>query len=115
MSVSKDPKYDTLFNEAISLFAAGNDNKYIELQFADKGVDDKLIDLIIKDINILRKTKKRNSGMKLLIYGGSAIAIALIFSFISFNASSPIHYVLWGLGLGGVMTAAKGIVDMVMP
>lgn len=107
--------HESLKNEAMTMLASGYDNKYIELQFAEKGIDDATIDLIISDISKVRKASKRKRGITWVIYGTSAIVAAVVFSFISFNSGSPINFVLWGLGISGMLTAAKGIIDIVMP
>jgi hypothetical protein len=105
-------KYDSLLNEAKTMYALGHDNKYIEFQFADKGVDDNTIDNIIKDINSVRRHNKKSRGRKLVIYGLSFLGVAFLFTLISYNAESPTRFVLWGLAISGVTTLIKGLADM---
>jgi len=105
-------KYNSLLDEAKTMYAMGHDNKYISLQFADKGVDDPTIDKLLLEITNLRKEAKKQSGTRLLIYGGSMIGVAIIFSFISYNSESPIRFVLWGLTISGVLTLIKGLTNL---
>ena len=105
-------KYDSLLNEAKTMYALGHDNKYIEFQFADKGVSDDIIDNIIRDINSLRKYNKKSRGRKLIIYGLSFLAVAFLFTLISYNSESPTRFVLWGLAISGVTTLIKGLADI---
>lgn len=109
--------YSDLLNEAIRMYASGHDNKYIEMQFSEKGVDDKTIDEIITEIKKSRKSEKRSRGIKFVIYGVSILVVALIVSIIlSYYKDSPFRYVaMWGLGLAGIMTIAKGITDILFP
>jgi hypothetical protein len=104
--------YDSLLNDAKTMYALGHDNKYIEFQFADQGVDDTTIDNLIKEINRLRKHNRRSRGRTLVIYGISLIAVAILFTLISYNSESPARFVLWGLAIGGVMTLVKGLADI---
>ena|ERR1051325_752136 len=110
-------KYEDLLKEAITMYASGNDNTYIELQFAERGIDDKTINAVISEIKKIRKAEKRKRGIKLTVIGISLLATALIVSIIlSYNTNSPYRYVvMWGLGLSGMMTTAKGIVDFLIP
>ncbi len=103
--------YDNLLNEAKIMYVSGHDNKYIEFQFADQGIDDSTIDKIVNDINILRKANKKSRGLKLIIYGASFIAVAFIITIFSFNSKSPIGFVMWGLAVSGVLTIVKGSAD----
>ncbi len=105
--------YESLLNEAKTMYALGHDNKYIEFQFADKGVEYQIIDAIISDIKVLRKSVKRRQGFKLLVYGASFIVVAFVFTLISYNSESPVRFVLWGLAVGGVVAMIKGIADII--
>ena len=106
-------KYDSLLNEAKIMYALGHDNKYIEFQFADKGVDDQTIDNIVHEISALRKHSKKTRGKKLVIYGLSFLAVAFIFTLLSYNSESPTRFVLWGLAFSGVTTLIKGLTDII--
>jgi hypothetical protein len=108
-----DKKYDNLLNEAKTLYALGHDNKYIEFQFAEQGIDDTTIDSIIKDINDLRKSNKKTRGIKLIIYGLSFISVALIITSITFKSEPPVSFIMWGMAISGVLTLVKGIADII--
>lgn len=105
-------KYSELLNEAKTMFALGYDNRYIELQFAEKKIDDNIIDQIIVEIKSLRKAQKKSRGLKLIIYGASFIAVAFIMTLISYNEHSSSRFVLWGLAISGVTTLMKGVADI---
>lgn len=109
MTVILNPNYNKALDQAISMYAFGHDNKYITLQLAEEGIDDAIIDGVIKEISRIRKAQKRKNGIKLLIYGGSFIIAAIGFSFISTKEGSPILYILWGLAISGVIVMVKGI------
>jgi len=106
-------KYDDLLNEAKTLYASGHDDKYIEFQLAEKGVDDNTIDNIIKDLAILRRSEGKRRGWKLVIYGLSFLAIAFLFTLLSYESESPVRFVLWGLAISGVMTLIKGLASLI--
>ena len=110
MITNKD--ISTLFEEAKTLYAMGHDNKYIELQLADKGVDDTTIDEIIKEIKSLRKSNKKNHGIRLVIYSASIMAVGFLFTLLSYHSDSPVRFVLWGLVVSGVLTLIKGLGEM---
>jgi hypothetical protein len=106
-------KLDDLLDEAKTMYALGHDNKYIEFQFAEKGINDELIDKIIGEINSLRKSSKRNLGFKMLIYGASFIVVGFIFTLLSYHSESPMRFILWGLVVSGVLTMAKGMINII--
>jgi hypothetical protein len=108
-----EKEYESLLNEAKTMFASGHDNTYIDLQFAERGIDDDTIQKIIKEINSLKKHHKKRNGQKLIIYGLSFLAVAFIFTLLSYNPESPTKYVLWGLAISGVGTLIKGIADII--
>ncbi|MCW3085697.1 MAG: hypothetical protein JWP12_3063 [Bacteroidetes bacterium] len=101
--------YESLLSEAKTMYAMGHDNTYIELQLADKGIDDTTIDKISVEIKHLRKSGQRNNGMKQIIYGLSFIAVGFVFTLLSFLKDSPVHYVLWGLAVSGLLFFVKGL------
>ncbi len=103
------PDFESLLNEAKTMYALGRDNTYIELQLAEKGIDDTTIDKIIVEIKRLRKSGQRNSGLKEIIYGLSFIAVGFVFTLLSFLKDSPVQYVLWGLAVSGLLLFTKGL------
>lgn len=104
--------YESLLKEAKTMYALGHDNKYIQFQFADKGVDNITIDNIVKDISSLRKQNKKHRGLKLVMYGISFLAVAFLFTLLSYDSESPTRFVLWGLAISGVTTLLKGFADI---
>jgi hypothetical protein len=108
----KTENYETLLDEARKLFAQGRDNRYIELQFAERGVADAVIDRIIQEMNTLRRSDKRQAGFKKMIYGASFLAAGILFSLISMHSESPVRFVLWGLAMGGALVMIKGLAEV---
>ena len=96
-------------DHAMSLYAAGHDNKYITLQLAEDGVEDHIIDEVIIEISGIRKSQRRKGGYKLVIYGASFIAAALVFTFISTKEGSPVVDNLLGRAQAGVLVMVEGI------
>ena len=106
-------KYNELLNDAKKMYALGHDNRYIELQFAEIKIDDNTIEKIIAEIKSLIKANKKSTGLKYVIYGASFLAVAFIFTLMSYNEGSPIRFVMWGLAISGVTTLVKGIADII--
>lgn len=110
--MKKEYTQEELYDEAVKMYASGYDNVYIELQFAEQGVAKNAVKDIIKKIKQVRKREARAKGIKLMIGGAATVAVGVLFTFISFNSKSPVGYVLYGVIIIGVMSFAKGLVDM---
>ncbi|CAN5396321.1 hypothetical protein BH10BAC1_BH10BAC1_17520 [soil metagenome] len=104
--------FENCYEEATVMYTHGYDNKYIEFQLSDKGVSDEMIDEVIVAIKNLRKSVKKRIGVKQVAFGLSFIAVALLFTFISFGKDSPVVYVLWGLAVTGVLATMKGVANI---
>jgi hypothetical protein len=107
--MKSEQNYQSLLDEARTMYASGNDNKYIILQFAEQGIADEIIDKLILDINTLRKEEKKNAAKKQLVYGLSLIALAILVSIFTYNSESPYRFFLWGAAVSGVVILVKGI------
>lgn len=103
---------ERLYDRAVNLWAEGHDNDYIRLQFLENGVEKATVDAVLKKLDGVRKADKRTKALKLIIGGVATIAVAFLFTFISFSDGSPVLYVLYGMMTLGVMVAAKGIIDL---
>lgn len=117
--MASNQNYESLLNESINMYASGYDNTYIEFQFAGKGIDDSMIDKIIADINMRRRLIKKDQGLKLIIWGASFIAAALLMTFFishfQFSKTFAIYgsYILGGgLAISGVSLMIKGLSDI---
>jgi hypothetical protein len=109
----KQLSHDDLLQDAQKLWHEGYDNEYIHGQLSEQGANEDSIQNVLKKVNVIRKSEKRRRGVKLMIGGLATIAVAFLFTLISFQDGSPIAYVLYGLMTAGVMTFAKGAVDMI--
>ena len=109
----KQLSHDDLLQEAQKLWHSGYDNEYIHGQLSEQKADEDSIQKVLKEINTIRKSEKRRKGVKLIIGGLATIAVSFSFTLISFQEGSPVSYVLYGLITAGVMTFAKGVVDMI--
>jgi hypothetical protein len=103
---------DKLFDKALRMYASGHDNVYIELQFAELGIDKEITKQVIGKIKGVRKSKQRSRGFKLIIGGLATVSVAVIFTLFSFTSASPVTYVLYGLIVTGCMSFAKGLIDL---
>lgn len=110
--------YDSLLNEARSMYVYGHDNKYIEFQFAERGIDDRTIDKIVADINNLRKQIRKGRGIKRILWSTSFICAALIITYVSSYLQFPETYVMYmtffmsGLAIVGIAILIKGVADI---
>lgn len=109
----KQLSHDDLLQEAQKLWHAGYDNEYIHGQLSEQGANDDSVKQVLKEINSIRRSEKRRGGGKLIIGGLATIAVGFAFTLISFQEGSPVVYVLYGLITVGVMSFAKGVVDMI--
>ncbi len=109
-----DPKLEALLQEAKTLAAYGHDNRYIELQMAEKGVQDETIDAVISELNKFRKSMKRSAGKRMLIYGFSLSAAAIVMGWFGSgeHGNYVITYVPYGLAVSGVLVCAKGVMGV---
>lgn len=103
-----DKQYDALLQEAKKMYASGHDDKYILFQFAEKGIDDSTIDKILLEIGSIRAHAKKQGGTKQLIYGACTVAAAMVLSILSYNAASPMRFILLGMFISGIMIFVKG-------
>lgn len=108
----KNESPERLYDRAVNMWSDGHDNDYIRLQFLENGVDKSIVDQVLKKLDGIRKADKRAKALKLIIGGAATIAIAFLFTLISFSDGSPVLYVLYGMMTLGVMVAAKGVIDM---
>ncbi|HXC03549.1 MAG TPA: hypothetical protein VNZ86_02285 [Bacteroidia bacterium] len=111
--MSNTESFESLLSEARRMYAHGHDNRYIELQFADRGVDDAVIDKVIAEVTRLRKEVRRYIGVKYIFYGASLLATGIIASVLSFHSESPVRFVLWGMAVSGVLVLIKGLADLI--
>ena len=105
-------KFNSAYEQAKAWYAQGQDNKYIELQLADKNVSDDIIDVVISKIKDIRKSERRATGRKLLIYGLSFVCVSIIATVLTFKSDSPIRFVCWGTLVVGVTTTVKGLTNI---
>ena len=103
---------EELYDEAMRMYASGFDNVYIELQFAEQGVDKSTVKEVITKIQRARKNERRGKGYKLMIGGAATVTVGILFTLISYKSDSPIGYVLYGLIVAGFMTFVKGLMDI---
>jgi hypothetical protein len=85
----------------------------IELQLADKKYPDKVIDNVIIEINKLRRSEKRKSGLQKIIFGSTIISVSMIVTYLSFNSSSPIGIFMSGTAIAGIFLTVKGVWDFI--
>ncbi len=102
---------EELLDDAVKMIADGYDNVYIELQFAEQGIDKATVQEVLKQVKSLRKTDRRRQGVKLMIGGLATVAVGVMFTLISHNSDSPVGYVLYGLIIAGFMSFVKGLMD----
>ena|ERR1700739_1029604 len=110
---TEDEILNTAFEQAKGMYALGYDNRYIEIQLAEKKVPDHIIDEVIKKIKVFRKREGRAGGQKSLVYGLSYVAVAILASLLTFNYDSPVRYVCWGLLAMGAITTMKGLAKII--
>lgn len=102
-------KYNEVLDRATRYYAEGRDEVYMKMQFAEQGVDDKIVDEVLLEIKKLNKGVHKSIGLKFLIFGSSFIAVGLIVSYLTYTWESPIRFVLWGLPISGVIITVRGI------
>ena len=108
----KKHNIEELYDDAIKMYASGHNNVYIELQFAEQGVDKATVKEVIDRIKKVRKNERRVKGYKIMIGGMATVAVGVIFTLISYKSESPIDYVLYGLIIMGIMSFVKGLLDI---
>jgi hypothetical protein len=104
--------FDELFNEALKMHSSGHDDLYIELQFSEQGIDKTITKEVLKKIKSVRKGERKTNAVKFIIGGLATILVGVLFTLISYKSGSPVTYLLYGLITTGVMSVAKGIVDL---
>jgi len=109
----KKLSHDELLQEAQKLWHSGHDNEYIHGQLSELNADDDEVKRVLGEINSIRKSEQRRKGTKLVIGGLATVVIAVFFTWFSFSSDSPVVYVLYGMIVTGIMTFAKGVVDII--
>jgi hypothetical protein len=102
-------KYEEVLEKANRYFIEGRDEAYMKFQFAEQGLDDKIVDAVLLEIKKLKKGVNKNIGSKLLICGLSFIAMGILATCFSYSSDSPIKFVVWGVPILGVIFTVRGI------
>jgi hypothetical protein len=108
-----DTSEEAALEFAKKMYGQNSDFTFVELQMAEKGFSDPVIDKAISHLQKIDLSLQRGKGMKKMIMGLSFIAVSIFFTWFTTNVwDFQYGYILYGGAVWGVMNFAKGVIMM---